>query len=100
MGHKILEDLENEFMEAVWNLSQCSMWGEDEVRYTFRCLELESGLPRVFVRALCRRLTEKGLMTFSSGLVSENGEFVGSGYGLSPMGVAWCRENIDGQSDS
>lgn len=89
-----LRKLETEFMDAVWSLSHDSMWGEDEVCHMFRSLELETGLPREIVRGLCRILTEQGLMTYSSGLCSEDGEFVGSGYGLTPRGVVWCRENL------
>lgn len=89
-----LEQMQRDFLETVWSLSHYSMWGEDEIRFDFRTLQIESGLPRDFVRALCRRLTDAGLMEYSSGLWSEEGMPCGSGYGLTTRGVKWCEENI------
>lgn len=60
-------------------------------------------LPRSRARAACRRLAQLGLARFERGLVTDDGELAGSGYGITDRGVhmmrgihamrepAWCK---------
>lgn len=51
-------------------------------------LSAHTGLPREEVAQACRSLRKRGIAECYTGLVDEDGEFYGSGYGLSPAEIA------------
>lgn len=51
-----------------------------------------TGLNRDYVRAACRALTDRGLMAYSRSLWTDDGECAGAGYGITPAGVAYLRD--------
>lgn len=60
--------------------------GTEDYCFTFLGIQQATGLSREVVRASCRRLRGVGLARFQSGLMSEDGDLVGSGYGATKAG--------------
>jgi hypothetical protein len=64
-------------------------WMETEADFGFLCFKAvghKSGLPSHLIRRTVRSLARKGLLQFAKGLTDEEGEFYGSGYGLTAQG--------------
>jgi hypothetical protein len=59
-----------------------------EAVYGFAPMCKETGLDRKRVRVICRLFKRKGWAEFYSGLISEDGDFGGSGYCIAPAGMA------------
>lgn len=53
---------------------------------SFRHVSQRSGVPIPKIRATVRRLARKGLVEFQRGMVTEDGDFAGSGYSLTDEG--------------
>ncbi len=54
----------------------------------FRLFERETGCAKAEVRRACRAMKEAGLLFFARGLMDEDGQVAGSGYGLTDVGRA------------
>lgn len=59
-----------------------------EACYPFAPICKATGLPRQRVRFICRLFRRKGWTEFHSALCNDYGEFRGSGYCISPAGIA------------
>lgn len=55
--------------------------------YPFAAIAEITETPRADVRRIVRSLARKGIMQFASGLSTEDGDFLGSGYALTEKGV-------------
>ena len=68
---------------------------EEWTAYPFKSLSRLTGLSRDEVRTACRSLRAKGLARHERGLVTEDLEFVGSGYTATPAGscLFWNHEH-------
>ena len=58
-------------------------------RFPFAAIGHKSGLDRHLVRRTVRALARKGLLEYERSLWNEDGEMVGSGYGLTAQGAAF-----------
>jgi hypothetical protein len=65
-----------------------------EMCVPFAPISRDTGLPRDEVRRSVRALARKGLAEFHSGLSTEDGNLAGSGYCITPAGIA---ENANGE---
>lgn len=65
--------------------ARCAYW---EGYLSFRAIAKRSGIPVTSVRRTVRRLAKKGLAEYGSGLFTEDGEVAGSGYCITPAGLA------------
>lgn len=59
-----------------------------ETCYGFAPICQDTGLDRKRVRFICRLFKRKGWAEFYNGLMNEDGDFGGSGYCISPDGMA------------
>lgn len=66
-----------------------------EYSLSFKAIEKRTALSRKAVRTACRSLAGKGLLHFSSGLMTEDGEVAGSGYGCTDDGWTLARQWLD-----
>ena len=89
-----LKHLEQLFLLTIYRENMRAAWG-DETHYPFSALMKMTDLDRETVRALCRCLTDKGKMQFSSTLTNDDGEPCGSGYGLTSVGVKEIKAYLD-----
>lgn len=66
---------------------------DDWTAFPFKSLAALTGLTREAVRSACHSLRAKGLARPESGHMTEDGEFVGSGYTATPAGsrLYWSR---------
>lgn len=53
----------------------------EEYYYSFKAITKSTGLDKTAVRAACRSLASRGYLVFERGLMTEDGELAGSGYG-------------------
>lgn len=60
--------------------------------FPFLPIQKEFGMERNEVRRICRYLAKHNLLEFTRGLFNEDGEVAGSGYCITPKGVAYLRE--------
>lgn len=63
-------------------------WGESSFTY-FRYIVEETKLELKVVRRACRSLRRKGLAEFMRGLMDDEGQVAGSGYGATQAGREW-----------
>jgi DNA-binding MarR family transcriptional regulator len=76
---------------------------EDFAYVSFAPLIRDLKLDRAAVRRACRSLKRKGLATFLTGLITEDGEFAGAGYSATEEGAKllnFNRESEDEEQDS
>lgn len=68
---------------------------DDEMAFGFDTIGSDTGLSRKQVRAACRALAARGLARYYRGLMTEDGEAAGSGYGVTIAGVQfhWSRRS-------
>jgi len=59
-----------------------------EMCIPFAPIAIYTSLPRAEVRRAVRFLARKGLAEFHSGLSTEDGDFAGAGYCITPAGIA------------
>lgn len=59
-----------------------------ETCYGFAPICEDTGLDRKRVKFICRLFKRKGWAEFYSGLCNDDGDFAGSGYCISPAGMA------------
>jgi hypothetical protein len=89
----LMTELELAVLAAMYAMSAGSEWG-DGTYFHFSAIERATGLTREFVRAACRRATDRGLATYARGLVNDDGECCGgAGYSLTGLGVQLVERN-------
>ena len=60
----------------------------DRFYHTLDVIAADAGVDKEAARFACRRLRDKGLAIYGRGLFTEDGMVAGSGYALTPEGVA------------
>lgn len=61
--------------------------GDTDLFFPFKVLERETRYNRELVKGLCRSLKLQGYADFQSGLMDDEGAFIGTGYGLTKAGL-------------
>lgn len=61
--------------------------------YGFNTLSQSLGMPRERIRAACRSLRDKRLVEYHRTLQTEDGDFVGAGYGATYAGRDLCAKD-------
>jgi hypothetical protein len=70
------------------DMNNCTaVFGRYDTYYRLNDLGDPDIIPREMVRAICRDLTDRGMVRFRRGLFTEDGEVAGSGYGLTRKGL-------------
>ena len=64
-------------------------FGRTEWHWTFAAISRSTGLPRDYVRAACRSLTDQGRAHYRGGLFTEEGEVAGAGYAATRAGIEY-----------
>lgn len=60
--------------------------------FHLRCFEQLPWITKDMARAICRSLTDRGFATYVRGLMDDDGEFAGAGYGITPAGETYLDE--------
>ncbi len=80
-----LTDFEQRCLEVLCE----GYYSEDDVQFSsFAGIQSRMGTDRRTVRRACRSLARKGLAEYQRGLVTEDGEMAGAGYGATKEGAA------------
>ena len=69
-------------------MHECSGTHFDEFYFYIRFFE-NDWITHEMARAICRSLTDRGYCVWRRGLFNEDGEVAGSGYGITPKGIAY-----------
>lgn len=87
MDRAILADMNN----------LCVTYERFETFHSLRSLGHKTFLSRDMTRAICRDLTDRGFAQYARGLFNEDGVPAGSGYGITPRGLAYLTalEEVD-----
>lgn len=73
-----------------------SAWDGCDSEYgylSFKHIANRSGVPAHLTRRVTRAIARKGFVQFARGLWTDEGDFYGSGYGLTKQGEAWKSAN-------
>jgi len=77
--------------DVEWRVLEILSGGHDEWCFGLSTIAGDAGLHRELTRGALRSLRDRGLAKFQRGLMTEDGDVAGSGYGITPAGdhVYW-----------
>lgn len=86
-GNPALAASEVALTDVEWRVLDALSWGNDEYCFSLRTIAGNAGLHRELTRGALRALADRGLARFERGLMTEDGELAGSGYGITKAGA-------------